>query len=74
MTGYIMSSGALGAVTASAPLEAALPFLGWRGAFWLVAALAAGVAALIFFSMPEKERAVMKPAISSTRCAAWARF
>lgn len=55
MTGYIMSSGALGAVTASAPLEAALPFLGWRGAFWLVAALAAGVAALIFFSMPEKD-------------------
>jgi MFS family permease len=55
MTGYIMSCGALGAVTASAPLEAALPFLGWRGAFWLVAALAAGVAALIFFSMPEKD-------------------
>lgn len=34
MTGYVMSSGALGAVTASAPLEAALPFIGWRGAFW----------------------------------------
>ena len=54
MTGYIMSCGALGAVTASAPLEAALPFIGWRGAFFGVAALAAGVAALIFFSMPEK--------------------
>ena len=55
MTGYIMSCGALGAVTASAPLEAALPFLGWRGAFWVVAALAAGVAALIYFAMPEKD-------------------
>ncbi|MDD3354179.1 MFS transporter [Zoogloea sp.] len=55
MTGFIMASGALGAVTASAPLAAALPFLGWRGAFWLVAALAAGVAALIFFVMPDKE-------------------
>ena len=55
MTGYIMSCGALGAVTASAPLEAALPFLGWRGAFWGVAALATGIAALIFFAMPEKD-------------------
>jgi sugar phosphate permease len=55
MTGYVMSFGALGAVTASAPLEAALPVLGWRGAFWTVAALAAAVAALIFFAMPEKE-------------------
>ncbi|HRH72574.1 MFS transporter [Zoogloea sp.] len=55
MTGYIMSCGALGAVTASAPLEAALPFIGWRGAFWVVAALAAGIAALIFLAMPEKD-------------------
>ena len=55
MTGYIMSCGALGAVTASAPLEAALPFLGWRGAFWVVAVLAAAIAALIFFAMPEKD-------------------
>lgn len=57
LTGYIMASGALGAVTASAPLEAALPFLGWRGAFWMVAAFAASVAALIFFAMPEKDEA-----------------
>lgn len=58
LTGYIMSFGALGAVTASAPLEAALPFLGWRGAFWVVASVAAAIAALIFFSMPEKEGGV----------------
>ncbi|WP_298603095.1 MFS transporter [Zoogloea sp.] len=55
MTGYIMSCGALGAVTASAPLEALLPFIGWRGAFWMVAALSVGSAALIFFSMPDKD-------------------
>ncbi len=55
LTGYVMSSGALGAVTASAPLEAALPFVGWRGAFWAVAGLSAAVAALIFSVMPEKE-------------------
>ncbi|WP_374264642.1 MFS transporter [Zoogloea sp.] len=55
MTGYVMSSGALGAVTASAPLEAVLPFIGWRGAFWVVAVLATTVAAVIFFAMPEKD-------------------
>lgn len=55
LTGYVMSSGALGAVTASVPLEMALPLVGWRGAFWIVAALAASVAAVIFFAMPDKD-------------------
>ena len=50
-----MSLRALGAVTASAPLEALLPFIGWRGAFWAVAALSVSSAALIFFSMPDRD-------------------
>lgn len=54
MTGYIMSCGALGAVTASIPLEAVLPFIGWRGAFWGVAALATFGAAIIFLVVPEQ--------------------
>jgi sugar phosphate permease len=59
-----------GAVTASAPLEAALPFIGWRGAFWLVAGLAASIAALIFFAMPEKTAATpRRPAPRPARCA-----
>jgi predicted MFS family arabinose efflux permease len=58
MTGFIMAFGALGAVTASAPLEAALPFLGWRGAFWCLTALAVAIAAGIFFVMPEAPREV----------------
>jgi predicted MFS family arabinose efflux permease len=56
MTGFIMAFGALGAVTASAPLEAALPFLGWRGAFWCLAALAVAIAAGLFFVVPEAPR------------------
>jgi sugar phosphate permease len=54
MTGFIMSSGALGAVTVSVPLHAVLPYIGWRGAFWAVAALAAVGAAVIFFRVPEQ--------------------
>lgn len=54
LTGAIMASGGLGALTASMPLEAALPLIGWRGAFIALAVLAAAVAAVIFFIVPER--------------------
>lgn len=53
MTGFIMASGAMGALVASAPLEAVLPILGWRGAFWVVAALAVVAALTIHRSLPD---------------------
>jgi len=52
MTGFIMAAGALGALTASAPVEAMLPFLGWRGVFWLIAGVAAAISAFMFFALP----------------------
>lgn len=54
LTGAIMASGGLGALTASMPLEAALPLIGWRGAFLSLALLAGAVSALIFFTVPER--------------------
>ena len=54
MTGFIMSAGAIGALTASAPVEALLPFLGWRGLFWVIAAMAAGIALFVFLSLPRQ--------------------
>lgn len=54
MTGFVMAAGALGAVTASVPLEALLPFVGWRGVFWGLSVLALGVAALVFWRVPEE--------------------
>jgi len=54
MTGYIMAAGALGALTASAPVEALLPFVGWRGIFWIIAAIAAAISAFIFIAVPEE--------------------
>ncbi|MBW7861863.1 MAG: MFS transporter [Rhodocyclaceae bacterium] len=54
MTGFIMAAGALGALTASAPLEALLPVLGWRGIFWIIAAVAAGIACFIFVAIPDE--------------------
>lgn len=53
MTGFIMAAGALGALTAATPVEAMLPFLGWRGIFWAIAAVAACTALYIALSVPE---------------------
>jgi predicted MFS family arabinose efflux permease len=52
LTGIIMSAGAFGALTASSPLQAALPLLGWRGALLGVAGISAAVAILVFVVVP----------------------
>ncbi len=49
----IMAAGGLGALTASTPLGALMPVLGWRGIFFALAALSLLVAGLIF-TTPEK--------------------
>lgn len=49
----IMAAGGLGALTASSPLGAVLPILGWRGIFYALAVITVIVAALIF-TTPEK--------------------
>lgn len=54
MTGFIMAAGALGALTASAPVEALLPVVGWRGVFWIIAALALVISGWIFWSLPDE--------------------
>ncbi|MBI1905892.1 MAG: MFS transporter [Rhodocyclales bacterium] len=54
MTGFIMAAGALGALTASAPVELLLPALGWRGVFWIIAAVAVSIAAFIFIVVPDE--------------------
>ncbi len=54
MTGFIMAAGALGALTASAPVEALLPLVGWRGVFWIIAAVAGGIAAYVLLAVPEE--------------------
>lgn len=54
LTGAIMASGGLGALTASVPLELALPLIGWRGAFIGLAVATTLVAAVIFFAVPDR--------------------
>jgi predicted MFS family arabinose efflux permease len=65
LTGAIMASGGLGAITASLPLEFALPLLGWRGVFQGLTFLLLAVAALIFFSVPQREAGVSRDSLGA---------
>ncbi|HSB18924.1 MAG TPA: MFS transporter [Anaeromyxobacteraceae bacterium] len=54
LTGWIMTSGGLGALAASAPLEAALRLASWRQVFVALAAATVAAALWIFRSAPEQ--------------------
>ena len=53
LTATIMVAGGLGALSASVPVEAALPLLGWRGMFYLCAALLV-VSAGFLMTVPDR--------------------
>jgi MFS family permease len=54
MNGLYLAVGGLGALAATAPAEALAAALGWRGLFFLLAALTLGAALAVFFVVPER--------------------
>lgn len=54
MTGIAMVVGTLGSVITTAPAQAALPLIGWRGAFWLLCGASLAAAAWVFFSVRDQ--------------------
>ncbi|MBK6594516.1 MAG: MFS transporter [Burkholderiales bacterium] len=62
LTATIMVAGGLGALTASVPVELALPLLGWRGVFLVVAALLV-VTAGSLLTVPDQEVAGQRESI-----------
>ena len=54
--GWFIMLGALGAVTATAPVEHLLSVMGWRGVFAVLAALTAASALLILLIVPERQQ------------------
>jgi MFS family permease len=56
INGFQMAAGGLGALTATAPVEAMLSVTDWRGVFSILAVLTLAVSASVFFVVPEKER------------------
>lgn len=53
LTGWIMASGGLGALAATAPLEMILHLASWRLVFYVLAGLTLATALWIFLSVPE---------------------
>ena len=55
INGFQMSAGGIGALTATAPVEAMLDITDWRGVFSLLSFLTLAVSAIIFFVGPKKK-------------------
>jgi MFS family permease len=54
LNGYMIMLGSLGAVTATAPAEHLLAWMGWRQLFEILAATTGATAMLIYFVVPER--------------------
>jgi MFS family permease len=54
LNGLYLGVGGLGALAATAPAEALVEGLGWRGMFFILSALSVAAALLVFFIVPEK--------------------
>jgi len=54
INGIQMAAGGFGALTATAPVEAALGVTDWHGVFFILSIITLAVAAAVFFVVPEK--------------------
>src|SRR5438477_442911 len=54
LNGLYLAFGGLGSLAATAPAEAVVESLGWRGMFYILSAMSLGAALLVFFVVPEK--------------------
>lgn len=57
VNGVVLSAGGLGAVAATAPVQAALAVTDWRGVYALLAVLTVASAAWLFLAVPERRDA-----------------
>ncbi len=55
INGFQMAAGGFGALTATAPVEAALGITDWRGIFFILAIVTLAIAAAVFGVVPEKK-------------------
>jgi len=55
INGFQMAAGGFGALTATAPVEAALGVTDWRGVFIILALITLAIAAAVYFVVPEKK-------------------
>lgn len=67
VNGWIMAIGGIGALTATAPIEAILPLIHWRGLFIGLSIATLAVAAAVFWIVPEKPTSIR----NTSQAAAW---
>ncbi len=63
LSGWLLAAGGLGALSASAPVEALLRLTDWRGVFDGLAAATFATAMLIFFVVPERDAGPARPSV-----------
>lgn len=61
VTGAGIFVASMGGLTATLPAQAVLPVIGWRGIFWVLAALGVAVSVWISLSVPEPPAHVLRP-------------
>ena len=71
LTGWIMTSGTLGALAASAPLDAALQIAGWREVFFVLSGLTLLMSCWIFFGVPDRADAARHEHLSDQIAGIW---
>lgn len=64
-TGWLVTLGALGAVTATGPTELVVQHIGWRGLFIVLAGLSAIVALVVLFAAPESAAGPASPRVTA---------
>ncbi len=55
LSSWMLVFGTAGALSTTIPVAAALPFIGWRGVFWLMCALVILAATVVFFQLRKVE-------------------
>jgi MFS family permease len=63
LNGWLLAAGGLGALSASAPVEALLRITDWRGVFDGLAAATFAAAMLVFFVVPERDAGGRRPGV-----------
>ncbi len=65
VNGWFLATGGMGAMSATAPVEALLGVTDWRGIFQMLAGVTAVSASAIFLVVPEKPKAPDQPSLKS---------
>ncbi|HSV28832.1 MAG TPA: MFS transporter, partial [Candidatus Omnitrophota bacterium] len=64
MNGIILSAGGLGAVAATAPVQAALAVTDWRGVYAMLAVVTVVVAVVLFVTVPDRDTHAGGPSLA----------